>query len=52
MRESNKKVKKENAMKLKTIVKTFATTLLAVSLTAWEDSGLRYRRICRNALRE
>lgn len=38
MRESNKKVKKENAMKLKTIVKTFATTLLAVSLTACGQS--------------
>lgn len=38
MRESNKKVKKENDMKLKTIVKTFATTLLAVSLTACGQS--------------
>ena len=38
MRERNKKVKKENDMKLKTIVKTFATTLLAVSLTACGQS--------------
>lgn len=38
MRERNKKVKKENAMKLKTIVKTFATILLAVSLTACGQS--------------